>query len=239
MHDQTLTELISAKTNRIDFFESIGLDYLHHGAFSLKEACEHAHLDSEFIAAELTRYDKRTPSKEEIDWRTASLRELIDHILGDYHAPLRVTMPSLFDRIGECAEMYGRSHPEIHELEKLFGAFRFAAEGHMLAEEKVLFTMIVSLERGDSNLQTDATSVDAFRIRIREHDSSADDMRLMRRLTNNFTHPEDTGESYRVVLEDLAKLEQNVHVHMHLENNILFPRASQLMMETANEGSIL
>ncbi len=231
MLKQTLSDLIAAKMNRIDFFEQKGIDYYSRGNSTLEDEARSIGLLPDTLRTEMQEFDRKYATYNDPEWSALSLQELVDNIIGIHHTRLRKELPELFDLSGEVSENYGKDHPEIHQIEKVFGAFRFAMEAHIMTEEKVLFPTICEIERGEGHWQADVNPASQIRVRIREHDSSADDFRQLRKLSNNFTAPADTGESYRRFLRALSDLERDLHLHMHKENNILFPRASKLANE--------
>jgi len=234
---QPIGELINSKPSRIDFFESHGFDFYTRGTQTLEDAAKEMGVNVETVNNELIEFDRSHATRSEPDWNNITLHELIDNIITVHHARMRKELPELFDLAEEVSKTYGIEHPEIIQVEKLFGAFRFALEAHMITEERVLFRTIRMLESGETHWQGDSNPAGQIKVKIREHDSSADDLRQIRKLTNNYTPPEDTGESYRRFLRSIEAIEHDVHLHMHKENNILFPRASKLAMEHVRGGS--
>ncbi|MDK9698571.1 MAG: DUF542 domain-containing protein [bacterium] len=237
MENSAIATFITQRPSRAEVFLALEIDYSVVGSQTLAEVCKAKGISVNEVLKRIVDHDQRTRHTEEFDWSKSTLRELVQHIEANHHQYLRTVLPKLFDQLQGVAQLYGKEHPEILELQKLFGAFRFAVEAHLLSEEKVLFPTIVALESGELQWQGDHSSSEEIKVRIREHDTSADDIKQMRQITNNFCAPDDTGESYRSVLDGLCQLEKDLHLHIHKENNILFPRASQLAMEQLKAGS--
>lgn len=237
MLNRTTSSLVSERNSRAELFIELGIDFIKDGNLTLAEVAEQIQMDPNELMEKVQKHDAIHPIQKDTDWTKATLRELIRHIITKYHVPLRKLLPELTELSQNAAKIYGDSHPELIEVEKIFGAFRFTVEAHLLSEEKILFKTIEQIEKGAVNWRSDRSSNDEIKIRIREHDNSIDDFKMMRKLTNNYFVPENTGETYRKWMEALKSLETNIYLHMHLENNILFPRASQLAMEQAKSAS--
>lgn len=237
MQNRTISSLVSERNSRAELFIELGIDFVKEGSMTLTEAANQIKMDVNELTEKVSKYDLIHPSPIETDWQKSTLRELVKFIVSKFHVPLKKVFPEMTDMAQNVAKLYGDEHPELIEVEKIFGAFRFSSEAHMLSEERVLFKTIEQIESGTINWRSDRSSNDEIKIRIREHDSSADDMKQIRRLTNNFEVPENTGESYKKWMDALRTLEVNIHLHMHYENNVLFTRASQMATEQAKSAS--
>ncbi|MCX7835572.1 MAG: hemerythrin domain-containing protein [bacterium] len=237
MLNRTLSSLVTERNSRAELLIDLGIDFIKDGNLTLLEVAEQLQIEPNELVEKIAKQDVIHTSPKDTDWNKVTLRELIRHIVTKYHVPLRKALPELTELAQNASKIYGDDHPELIEVEKIFGAFRFTVEAHLLSEEKILFKTIEHIESGNVNWRSDRSSNDEIKIRIREHDNSLDDFKMIRKITNNYQVPENTGETYRKWMEALKELETNLYLHMHLENNILFPRASQLAIEQAKSAS--
>ena len=166
-------------------------------------------------------------TEDEIDWAKAPIHALVDHIVTTHHDYLREALPRLDLIIGKVVRAHGEAHPELRELQQVFGAFQSDLELHMLKEERVLFPMCRELDAARTLPAFHCASVNnPILVMTLEHEHAGSDLAAMRALTGDFTPPADACVTYRVMLDGLADLERDMHRHVHLENNILFPRAT-------------
>ena len=160
----------------------------------------------------------RPRSGPEERWDEAPLSDIIEHILAVYHRPLAEELPRLESMARKVLDVHGDKDPErLSELVSVFAALRGELEEHMVKEEKVLFPMI---QQGQGVMADGPISVMEH-----EHESAGDALRRLRELTNDYEVPENACNTWRALWHGLAALEEAMHRHIHLENNILFPRA--------------
>jgi regulator of cell morphogenesis and NO signaling len=172
------------------------------------------------------------------DWQAASLAELVKHIVEKHHAYVRAEIPRLIALLAKVARVHGQNHTELEKIEASFQALAEQLTLHLLKEERMLFPYIVQLESATRSGSRPApaklgTVQNPVRIMLMEHDSAGELLCKMREVTNNYTVPEDGCMSYRMLYQALPEFEADLHQHIHLENNILFPRAIELKERTA------
>jgi regulator of cell morphogenesis and NO signaling len=162
------------------------------------------------------------------DWTCEPLPALIDHIVTVYHAWLREEMPRLEQMAGRVARVHGAKAPRLlGRLEAIVGELSADLREHMLKEERVLFPAICALDAGHAPALP--VALDApIRVMMREHDAAGDLLAELRRITDGYTPPEWGCATSRALYATLEELERDMHVHVHLENNILFPAALRL-----------
>jgi regulator of cell morphogenesis and NO signaling len=152
--------------------------------------------------------------------------EMIDHIVATHHAYLRRELPRLTALAGLVFGAHGSRHPELKELCGIFDSLREELLLHMLKEEKVLFPIIARLEGASEIPQFHCGSVmNPIRAMEHEHDDAGAALARLREIAGGYIPPADACPSYRALLEGLAELERDLHLHIHEENNVLFPRA--------------
>ena len=165
-----------------------------------------------------------------VDWASASLSDLIRHILDTHHAYLRDALPKLTHQTQAAATEQPEALPA---LSKVFQDLRNELESHMWKEEMVLFPLIRGLEAARAAGQPAPTAHcgsvrNPIRVMEHEHDSAVRALAEMRRITNGYALPEDADDGHRTLFTGLTELEADLHQHIHLENDILHPRAAEL-----------
>ncbi len=155
---------------------------------------------------------------------------LIDHILVVHHAYIRSALPAIARHLAKLVDVHGARHPELARVAAAFDEIDRDLLQHMMKEERVLFPYIRELaaEPDLSRVSPFGTVENPIRMMEREHREAGDEMRLIRELTGGFTVPADGCATYRICFEELAAFERDLHRHVHLENNVLFPKAVAL-----------
>jgi regulator of cell morphogenesis and NO signaling len=236
--DKTLAEIVRADHRTASVFEKYDLDFCCKGKRSLEDVCIEKELPLGQLIAEL---EKVTNScKLPVDYTKLSLEELSDHIVSTHHEFVRQELPQIFDYLQKVASKHGDQHPEMLKVFQAFAALKEEMEQHMLKEEKVLFPRISMLEKnfiefgkltsGPGYLGSPITVME------QEHDHAGSLMREIKQLTNNFTPPENACTTFRLSLTSLQAFETDLHEHVHLENNILFPNAMRLFDKVSGTG---
>ncbi|MCP3978529.1 MAG: iron-sulfur cluster repair di-iron protein [bacterium] len=198
-------------------FSRHGIDFCCGGGKPLGEVCEQRGLDAQAVLAEIEK-EVASPTAEVIRWDEAPLGDLIDHILANYHKPLYEELPRLEEMAQKVARVHGDKRPDaLPELASICTGLKAELEQHMAKEEQILFPMI---RQGQGAMAGGPISVMEH-----EHDNAGKALHRLRELTEGYTVPEEACNTWRALWHGLAALEQSLHEHIHLENNILFPRA--------------
>lgn len=214
-------------------FEQAGIDYCCGGRKTLEEACWEKGLDP---ASFLERLEGVAPAGEDesgVDPATLSLVQLADHIEQTHHAYLRAELPRLDRLTKKVAAAHGGRNPRLHEVRDIVLALAPELSSHMLKEERVLFPAVRQLESAGAVPVADG-GVLAHPVRQmeQEHDRAGAALARLRELTDGFAPPAWACNTYRALLDALASLERDTHLHIHKENNVLFPRALELERRT-------
>jgi regulator of cell morphogenesis and NO signaling len=198
-------------------FARHGIDYCCGGDRPLELACAEKGLEPETVVREIESELSATRSFSE-NWSDAPLGHLVDHILHAYHKPLWEELPRLDAMAAKVLEAHGDKDPvRLGALRRVFAGLRAELEDHMLKEEQVLFPMV---KQGQGFMAAGPVMV-----MEEEHESAGAALRRLRELANDYQVPAEACTTWRALWHGLAAFETALHEHIHLENNILFPRA--------------
>jgi regulator of cell morphogenesis and NO signaling len=233
----TLREMAANSLQAVRIFEKHGLDYCCGGDVPLNEACAAKGIAPAQIEAELEAA-AAAPQSNDVDWAAAPLAALVEHIVGVHHEYLRRELPALAERLQRLATKRAQDEPVLVEIERVFTALREELEAHLWKEENVLFPVVLRYEfAASSGLPLPpvpfGTVENPIRMMEAEHDNAGNALALLRQLTNGYAVPGNGCATYKAAFAGLAALEADLHMHIHLENNILFPRAAALEAQTA------
>lgn len=230
---RTVRELAVEVAGATRLFEKLGIDYCCGGGKALEEACSAAGLSAEEVARSLEEIEKAKGSGDHKDWNAETLTELTAYITNKHHVFTREELESLDPLLAKVCKVYADKQPELLKIQALFLELKRELATHMIKEEQLLFPYIAELERAaiDKSAKPFAffgTVQNPIRMMMMEHDGAGEMLRSIRELSANFAAPADACVSYRTLYQRLEELEQDLHQHIHLENNILFPRAVEM-----------
>lgn len=234
---QTISGIAAQSLAAVRVFERLGIDYCCGGKRPVSAACQELGLDSAAVHAELEQALAGRPA-DETDWNRASLHDLIRHIIARHHEYLKLELPRLAERLQKVMRVYGeRDKATLAPLPKLFSELHAELDLHLHKEEMILFPYIERVESAVNAGQPAPPApfgiiANPISMMEHEHDSAGAALRRIRECTNDYAVPGHACVTYRSLLEGLRELEQDLHMHIHLENNILFPRA--IALEAAN-----
>lgn len=231
--EKTVREIAIENPASMRVFESLGIDYCCGGKTPLSEACSRARIELDRVLELLTAADRVFPGPEEADWRGKPLGGLIAYIVGKHHALVRQETPRIASLLLKVAAKHGPAHPEIMQIEVLFTAIGQELSSHMRKEEQVLFPYIERMEEAASNgIPAPAACFASVQMPIAnmvsEHDDAGGLLRNIRGLLNGYTAPSEACPTFLALYRGLEEFERDLHQHIHLENNILFPGAIEL-----------
>ena len=162
------------------------------------------------------------------------LTDLVDHLEATHHRYLWDELPRLSALVAKIVSVHGDRHPELAQVEACFGEIRHDLEPHLLKEERVLFPMIRELDVATEPVSFHCGTLrNPISMMLREHDAVGDLLAQLRRLTNGYRPPADGCASYVACYAGLAEMEADTHLHIHKENNLLFPRVVRIESELA------
>jgi len=236
--DPTITvgQLVAARPHLARVLEDLGIDYCCGGKRPLADVCREQGLDPQGVLDKLNAAaGQPAPGASQTDWTTASLAQLVDHIFDTHHVYVHAELPRLAGLLDKTLQVHGPNHPELARLRELYDALQAELEAHLEKEEEILYPMIKQIERAGGPISSHCGTVaNPIRVMEHEHDSAGHVLAEMRQLTGGFATPPDGCNTYRAAMEGLARMEADLHQHIHKENNILFPRVIQLEAAAAS-----
>jgi regulator of cell morphogenesis and NO signaling len=225
--ETTVAEIARTEPGTIKVFQRHNIDFCCGGKIPLAQACAQYRVDEGALLEEL-RDATRTPDAER-DWTEASLTELIAYIQQRFHGPLRDELPRLSAMLARVVSRHGERFPDtLLPLQTTFEGLRQELLSHMTKEDQVLFPAIEALERAPNGIPGAGWIAQPIHVMEAEHDAAGAALARIRDLTAGHVPPPDACATFRGLYFGLAQLEREMHVHVHLENNVLFPRAAEL-----------
>jgi regulator of cell morphogenesis and NO signaling len=226
-----VAEIAAAVPASVRIFQRYGVDFCCGGKKPLSVVCEEQGLLFADVAAAIEQA-AAAPADESRDWTREPLHVLIDHIVSTYHDALREELPRLETMAARVLRVHGGRDPRVlGRIEAIVAELSADLNEHMRKEELVLFRMIRALEQKPA---TSGGSISApIRVMEWEHDRAGELLAELRRITGGFDPPRWACETLRALYHGLGELEASMHMHVHLENNVLFPRALRLLAEAA------
>ena len=219
-------EIVANDFRTAEVFTRAGIDFCCGGRKSLQETCRENNLDIEAIGYQLSE-TMASPVKSSMDFKAWALDFLCDYIVNTHHRYVLKTLPELVYYTQKIASVHGANHPELIEVASLFGQINQELLQHLAHEEEDLFPAIKRMlaSPGETDRMIIRSEIDRMQ---GEHDFAGGAMDEINRITGGYILPEDACRTYDVALKLLKGFEEDLHIHVHLENNILFPKAYQL-----------
>ncbi len=220
----TLTALVTARPGLAATLDRVGLDYCCGGRRTLAAAADAAGLDLDTVLEILNRVSETEPEAGSEGWTSMSPTELVDHLEATHHAYLREALPRAAVLADKVASVHAERHPELAVVSGLVAELRAELEPHLMKEERILFPMIRELGAATQTPQFHCGSLaNPIRVMAFEHDTAGDLLARLRAATSGYAVPDDGCASYQALYVTLAELEADTHLHVHKENNVLFP----------------
>lgn len=240
--EMQLTDNITVKEIVVKFpqtrtvLETLGIDYCCGGRTPLAQAAENAGLSMDQVLSDLHRALEQTESDTHAarDWTVASLTELADHIEQTHHVFMKTQLPRLAGLLDKTLQAHGDKHGDmLRRLQHSLLSLKNDIEMHLVKEEQILFPLIRQMEafhagQGPIPDMHCGTIGNPIRQMEHEHDAAGQFLAQMRRVTHDYALPDDACPTFTALFEGLDAMEKDLHEHIHLENNILFPEAQIL-----------
>ena len=230
--DPLLADVVNDDLRAATVFERFELDYCCGGHQTLLEACAKRGVDPDAVRAALETLGPATEAdKLPAEWQ--DLDQLTRYIVDHHHTYVTSSIPSINNSLNRIAEKHGERHPELLQLRATFRALGEELLVHLLKEENLLFPAIDEMARRQRGIENGApmfaTVLHPVRVMEDDHQEAGELIERVRTLTGgHYTPPDDACTTYTACFAELARFEQDLHRHIHLENNVLFPRALEL-----------
>jgi regulator of cell morphogenesis and NO signaling len=230
--NKTVGEFVAADYRSAKVFEKYGIDFCCGGKELLSAACREKGIDLATIQAEIEAV-KSEPLERGQNYSAWELPFLSDYIVNTHHGYLNENTSQIAVYAQKIAEVHGAHHPEVIEIAGIFSGIATDMEAHLREEEEVLFPAIKRIhEARKAGREPAAEDIEALNASLaklhQEHDAIGDAVHAIRDLSNGYAIPEDVCNTYVVTYRKLKEFEDDLHKHVHLENNILFPKAAKL-----------
>ena len=228
--EQTVAAIVLRHPCLRERLEQLGVDYCCGGKKPLADAVKEAGLDLKTILADLEHaLSKTQATTPATDWSAVTLTVLADHILDTHHVFTKTQLSRIDTLLARVQNAHRASHgPMLEALRRLYDPLRAELEAHLLKEEQILFPAIIGIDgflswRNDRPVVPCGSVAHPIRQLEHEHDGAGATLVHLRNITHNYQLPEDACETFKALFEGLGALEADLHEHIHLENNILFP----------------
>ena len=241
--NKTVAEIVNDNFRTSDVFKKYKIDFCCGGHKTLSDVCQTKNISLDAVEAELeTVANARNTGLPDTHHWTLSL--IVDYIVGNHHEYITRSIPLLLQYTNKVARVHGENHPELKQVQTLFHEAVMELDAHMSKEEHILFPFIKSMEKHFTSRETLQESgfgriQNPIGMMEHEHDTVGSIFKNIRQLTSDFTPPEDACNTYRVLFSKLEEFETDLHIHIHLENNVLFPRAIKMEQQMLQPNPVL
>lgn len=230
--NKSVGEMVRENYRTAAVFKKYGIDFCCNGKRTIKEACELKKIKQEEITNELNNLN-RNQADNPFDFSSWDPDLLIDYIEKKHHRYINNTVPILQNYLKKLCSVHGIQHPELFEITDHFNKSVEVLADHMSKEENILFPLIRNLISDKNNmvknLSVNGVSVqNPINVMMYEHETEGERFSKIAKLSSYYNPPEDACNTYKVAFSMLQEFESDLHLHIHLENNILFPKALEL-----------
>lgn len=240
--DSKIGNVVAENFRSAKIFEEYGIDFCCGGKKSIGEACREKGINADDLITKLTEASGNQ-NDTNTDYNSWKLDFLIKYIINIHHSYVRKSLPVIAGHAEKAALKHGANHAEVIKISELFSGIKTELEVHMQKEELMLFPYIKNLLETERNV--DGISFPPFgsienpiKVMESEHDSAGRSMDEINSLSNSYSIPEDACTTYSVLYQELKDFENDLHKHIHLENNILFPKAIELEKKLSFQKAI-
>jgi regulator of cell morphogenesis and NO signaling len=232
LEQATVGEIVAADFRAANVFERFGIDFCCGGRRSVADACRTADADPDAVVKALDALEHAV--HEHTDFASWPAARLVDHIVTVHHDYVRRTIPEIQRHLAKLVAVHGARHLELAHVAAAFDRVAADLLHHMMKEEWILFPYIREIEAHSRPAASSpfGTVANPIRMMEQEHRDAGDEMERIRELTDSYVPPFDACTTYKITFQELADFERDLHLHVHLENNVLFPLALRLERET-------
>lgn len=229
--DKSVAEIVTENIRTADIFKKNGIDFCCGGNVSVQKICAKKGIDYNQLKKDIININAQPSQKQ--DFNSWDIDFLADYIINVHHKYVAEANDLIIQYSDKVANVHGLHYAEVVEINKLFHILANELNTHMQKEESILFPNIKQLAIAKRNNTSVApppfgTIKNPIQMMEAEHDSAGIILKKIAELSNNFTPPSDACNTYRALYAKLEEFQNDLFQHIHLENNILFPKAIQL-----------
>lgn len=229
--DTIIGALVAQDYRTASVFKNSKIDFCCNGNRTIEDACIQNDLDSETLITQLKAVANQTQDSG-IDYNAWPLDLLVDYVEKKHHRYVETKIQEITPFLEKVVRVHGDRHPELAEVEQLFKASAGELTQHMKKEEMILFPfirkMVEAKNTGTAVQASFGTVQNPIRMMMHEHEGEGERFRKIAALTDNYTPPADACNTYKVTFALIKEFEEDLHLHIHLENNILFPKSIEM-----------
>ncbi|MBS1747828.1 MAG: iron-sulfur cluster repair di-iron protein [Bacteroidetes bacterium] len=231
-------ELVAQDYRTASVFQSYGIDFCFKGDKTIDEVCSNKNIEAEILLDQLQQSVQQTDNKT-TEYNSWPLDLLAEYIEKKHHRYVTNSIEEIKPFLNKLVRVHGDNHPELIEVENLFAQSAGELSMHMKKEELILFPFIRKMVKAKISGEKIppphfGTIKNPIAVMNQDHDGEGERFERIANLTHNYTPPTDGCNTYRVTLSMLKEFEEDLHLHIHLENNILFPKSIKLEPEVLN-----
>ncbi|WP_026889558.1 iron-sulfur cluster repair di-iron protein [Clostridium beijerinckii] len=228
--NQKIGEIVTKFPNAADIFKEYKIDFCCGGDRPLITAINEQGVNEAEILEKINASYEKLQNKlytNNKNWVEAPFDELVDHIVNVHHGYLYENLPKISELTTKILRVHGGNHPELSKVHKLFHTVKMELEAHLIEEETIQYPAIKEYLRSNSEVELDK-AINIINQLQDEHTGAGDILKELRKVTNDYKAPSDGCNTYKLTYAKLEEMESDIFQHIHLENNILFPRLYEL-----------
>lgn len=236
--NQIIGELVAQDYRAASVFKKYGIDFCCQGNRTIEDACVAKKIESKSVVADLNNLTQ-AQAGDTTNYQSWPIDLLTDYIEKRHHRYVEEKTQEIKPYLNKICQVHGDRHPELYEINRLFNETAGELAAHMKKEEFILFPFVRKMTKAkieDASLDAPhfGTVQNPIQMMMHEHTNEGERFRKIETLSNNYTPPQDACNTYRVTFALLREFEQDLHLHIHLENNILFPKAIEIEKQFSN-----
>ena len=232
-----VTDIVTHDYRTAGVFSKYGIDFCCGGKWSLDIVCQSKNLHTKAIIGELQKIVRQSASNAALDFDKWDIDFLADYILNVHHSYLKKALPEIKEQLKKFLDGHRDKYPQLAETEVIMNRFMKEIPPHMKQEEEIFFPYIKQISHAHKNQESYAKLLirtlrkPLEEVMQKEHETTGSNLNKMRTITNNYTPPPDACITHKVTFSKLKELDKDLVQHIHLESNILFPKAIQMEQE--------